>query len=631
MSVCTATNPARTRGVPRALELGIPVDGQGREGEPFRVPLSVLTGQVLVTGGTEEVTQAVTRLLGQLSAAGIPWLRVGRLPARTPDPSGVTVVDLTDPLGVPLTIDPFLPEPGYPEIAHADALSALLEAVFGPPGPYQDVLTLALRGLYAARAPREPAPATSQVERAVLAAARDLGYGEDAERSLREFVRIRLGGLRGPATGMLLGGGYPADTAELVRREVDLVTGDVGGAEGRALLAGAVALRVAEYACRFPRVAPGLPRHVLVLEEAGSLLHGSCAARRVSRLLGDAGAHGTGIIVTEHAPAPAALWLPEGVALAIAHEPGTALAAGPVLRGPVTLRVPPPDGAARPSAGQPSVAALIGHRTGGYARSCCAGQPCARDDIAAAAALADAPAQEAAWLRLWARGLLLAFLTGRPLPAVPSPLRPAAAACRPRVMECAFSAVVERAVAERAPAVRGCFPVAALARALTGVAADMLAGRRVPVVAGQVWVIPQLRWAHEATRVGWARVPSQPDAAAGGTVGPGDLAPPLDFAIAGLPDWTGILAQDRLRALLRHTLSLDAAPNRRVAATALLGEDGQGAFDAALAADLAVVGPALPSSRTIPASPISPLSEAMSLMGGDSDWLVTVMRWTSNG
>jgi hypothetical protein len=477
---------------------------------------------------------------------------------------------------------------------------------------------------------------------------------------------------------MLLGGGHPADTAELVRHDVDLVTGDLGDAEGRALLVGAVALRIAEHASRFPRAADGLPRHVLVLEEAGLLLRGSHAARQVARMLSAAGAHGTGIVITEHVPMPVAPWLADGVALTMAHEPGMALAAGPALRGPVTLRVPPPAGVGPgypedggypedrypedrypedhgypgdeslanpqprswPSESGPGVAGLIDRRMVGCAWSCRGGQPCTRDEIAAGAALAEALGQEAAWLRLWVKVLLLAFLTGRPLPALPSPLR-AAGACRSRIMECALSAIAERAVAERAAAIRECFPATSLIRALTGVGAGMLAGRSVPGTAGQAWVIPQLRWAHEATRVGWARVPAPPGAPLRGTVCPRDLAPPLDFAIAGLADWTGILAQDRLRALLRHPLSLEAAPNRGIAAAALFGERGHEAFAADLAADLAVVCPAPASSGTTRASSsswsglladslVDSLAEVAKLMDHDGDWLVTVMWWASN-
>jgi len=42
-------------------------------------------------------------------------------------------------------------------------------------------------------------------------------------------------------------------------------------------------------------------------------------------------------------------------------------------------------------------------------------------DLHAAGVLAGDPGQ--AWLRLWVQTLVLAFLTGRPVPRVPAPLR----------------------------------------------------------------------------------------------------------------------------------------------------------------------------------------------------------------
>lgn len=113
----------------------------------------------------------------------------------------------------------------------------------------------------------------------------------------------------------------------------------------------------------------------------------------------------------------------------------------------------------------------------------------------------------------------------------------------------------------------------------------------------------------------------------------------MDFALAGLPDWTGITAGDRLRLLLRHSLSLEAEPNRELAATALFGERGQVVFEAGLAADLALVLPC-PSAnpadspsfpRLLTGRMTSRLSEAMRLMGYQAEWLVPVLRWTGNG
>jgi uncharacterized protein len=251
----------------------------------------------------------------------------------------------------------------------------------------------------------------------------------------------------------------------------------------------------------------------------------------------------------------------------------------------------------------------------------------------------------AAWLRLWTKALLLAFITGRPLPAVPAPLRVAWSAQVPRLLECALATVADRAVDARAMALRGCYSPATLTRVVAGTGTDMLGGRTVPRAAGRVWVPPQLRWAHEAARVGWGRPARSAEAAA-------DAAPPLDFALAGLPDWPGIPAGERLRMLLRHPLSLDNARNRELASIALYGEDGRAAFEAALAADLATALPA-----ACPAAPAAGqrgplagrLSEAISRLvsanrgdrlvsanreempGCPSDWLVTVLEWPATG
>lgn len=642
--------PALAAEVPRTLNLGIAVDGQGGFGGPLRVPLSVLTGQVLVTGAAGEVSHVIARLLAELTAAGVPWLRVGRLPAQVRNTAGgipATVVDLSDPHGIPLTVNPLQPAAGYPATAHASALCALLQAAFGFPDSVRDVLALALRRVYApgmaaAAGGAEAAgtdegaavPTVRQLEGAVVAAARELGHDGAMEAKLRGIVRARLGGLCGPATGLLLGGGHPVNITGLLSRNVDVVTGDVDGAEGRALVAGAVALRVTEHACQTPRAAPGLPRHVLVIEESGLLLGGSRAAQQVGRLLGDAAVHGTGIIVTEHTPMAVAPWLAGNAALTIAHEPGAVVVAGPALGSPVTISVPPVLGGPGPSPGQhASVDGLIGRRSAGCARCCVAERACTRHEIGLASTLAEAPdVQAAAWLRLWTKFLMLAFLTGHPLPEVPPTLGAGWTAWPNRLRECALAAVAERGVADRAVALRTCYPPAALARALTRAAAGLLDGCPAPRAAGQVWVLPQLRWAHEAARVGWRR-------GCEAAVPAGALAPPLDFALTGLPDWPGILAGERLRLLRRHPSSVEVRHNRELAATALFGEEGQAAFDAGLAADLAAV---LPSRTDHPDSAIvhadrqgepnaACLAEALRLMGCPGEWLLAALRRPASG
>ena len=100
---------------------------------------------------------------------------------------------------------------------------------------------------------------------------------------------------------------------------------------------------------------------------------------------------------------------------------------------------------------------------------------------------------------------------------------------------------------------------------------------------------------------------------------PGDIAPPLDFGLAGLPDWPGILVADRLGALRRHPLAMESGHNRAVASTALLGREG----GARLNADLAIAGVGI--------SPPLRLRHAARMMGaggrGQPGWLEAVLSW----
>lgn len=709
MNLHTTVDPVRIAMVPRAPEtefhLGAALAASAGGGEQLRVPLSALSHRLLVTGAEDEVSETIARLLGQLQVAGVPWLRVGRRPggaaaqpsraegarsrAEAQPAAPGTVVDLTDPHGVPLTLDPLRPEPGYPVAAHVSALCALLQAAFGLPDSCRDVLALALRRGYAAAGKgagdkdagdKDAAGETTvltltQLERAAVRAARELGYGVAMTTAMQGLIGHRLGALCGPATGLILGGGHPADSGELLRRNVHVITGDVDGPEGRALLSGAIALRVAEFACRPARAAGTGLRHVLVIEDAGPLAGGSPAARRFGRLLDDAAARGAGIVVTEHVPPPPAPWRTGGVALTTASEAGATVVgrqgrsqqgrsrpgtAGPVARsqppwaqGPTweprllsRLAFPGQQSSLAPQTSQAPLDGLIHRRSAGCGRACCTERACTRHEIWLAAGMADAGDAAAAWLRLWVQALILGFLTGCGLPPAPPSPRAAWAAQCPRVRECALATVADRAVGSRASALRDCYPARALTRAVARAGADLLAGRPVLRVTAQVWVPPQLRWAHEATRVGWgaggargcppqaARLPgpARPDP----VVRPDDAAPPLDFALAGLPDWPGIQAAERLRLLLRHPLSLAKQRNRELAAVALYGEDGRDAFEAALAADLAAVLPSRPADAPAPErwngrALARRLADATRMPDCPADWLVAVLEWPVTG
>ncbi len=257
-----------------------------------------------------------------------------------------------------------------------------------------------------------------------------------------------------------------------------------------------------------------------------------------------------------------------------------------------------------------AVSPLLSGRRSAACGERCRRRPCDGYELNAAGLLAEDHGQ--AWLRLWVQTLVLAFLTGRPVPRVPVPLRAGWEALTPRGRECLLAIVVDTAVNARAAALRPCYDPRCLAAVIAAVAGRMLAaGAAVPVRAGPVWVIPQLRWLHEMERLHpLGRDRLRPD----------DIAPPLDFGLAGLPDWPGIRVADRLGGLRRHPLAMESQRNRTAASTALLGRDGSAALDA----DLATAG--------IGISPPLRLRHAARMMGAGGHgrqpgWLEVVLSW----
>ena len=535
-------------------------------------------------------------LLTDLTSARVPWLALARDPRTI---SGATVIDLADPHVPPITVNPFEPEAGYPVQAHADRLAGLLEAAFSLPGPVAATVRAGLRRAYAdcgwdaltgaappgARTP--PAvPAFGQLARAALAAAEDLGYDRRMRAAVRTFVQARLEPLWAGPAGRFLEGGHPADVGCLVRGNVLLAVGGVADDEGTFFLVGALLARIADRLradrlradrlradrLRTDRRDPPDPR--LAVVTAADLMPRSAlrprAAARFGRLRDDLRAVGAEVILTGE---------PRGLE---PHPEHDTAAIAEVLRG---------------------------RRSPACGAQCHRHRPCSGYELHAAGLLARDDAQ--AWLRVWTQTLLLAFLAGRRLPGVPAELLSGWRALSPRSRECVLATIVDRAVTARAAALRRYYDPAALASVVAAVAARSLEQATVPFRAGPAWVIPQLRWLHELERL---------NPLGGGEIRLDDIAPPLDFGLAGLPDWPGIRIRDRLGALGRHTLSMASPGNQRLACLALLGEDGRAGLDADLA------------TATLGLHPASRLSYTARLMGigahgPEPGWLEVVLSW----
>ncbi len=664
----TAGGSSRS-GSDRAIDLGAILDGQDRQVGRFAVPLGTLNRHAFVTGATGAgKSQTVRHMLEQLTRAGIPWLAVepvkseyAAMAGRIAGAGEVTVINPSDPAAVPLSVNPLQPEPGYPVQAHIDMVRALFLAAFEAREPFPQIISQALQRAYegcgwdpvtgAGRpgAPADPAvPTLAQLRSAALDVIEDVGYGRELRADVRGFVDVRLRSLRTGSAGRFFEGGHPADVAELLRRNVVLAIEDVANDEDKAFLIGTLIIRLVEHlrlrARRDP--ADGL-RHVIVIEEAHRLLRAgregasAHAVELFASLLAEIRAYGEGIMVVEQIPAKLVPDVVKNTALKVLHRlparddrdvvgaamnldtdqsrqvvslrPGVAAVFADGMDRPLRIAVPFGGARERPAqrshdrqaaAGTAPEPPLSGRRSAACGPACLTGRACTLLELRAADLLAAAP--EDAWLRVWAEVLVLAFLTGRPLPVVPAALRSRWETLEPRLRECALATAADRSLRGRALAVRASYDPQRLAAAISATALRLLGGGKgAGAPAGREWVIPQLRWLHELERVcpfGAAK----PD--------PFAPAPALDYPMNGLADGPGLRIGQRVTGLRRHPLSMELARNRQPAWTVLLGDDEQQGF----ADDLAAL--------VIGVSHRGQLRQAAGEMGV-AGWLEAVLSW----
>jgi uncharacterized protein len=574
------------------------------------------------------IVQGAATVLAELCSARTPWLALApadpaarRLLAAVP--CDVTVIDITDPQAVPVTVNPFEPAPGYPVQAHADRLAGLFEAAFGLGEPAAEALRAGLRRAYAdggwdmltgtARpgAVSPPAvPVFRQLKLATVDAARDLGYDPSMQAGVRGFLEARLDALwTGPA-GLFLEGGHPAALARLLRGNVLVTASGVADEQAYWFLAGMLLLRLAEQLNR-PAAGPGHPTGQEGRPDDRDQAGGPRPAIVIAVPGEQAGPEQSAFPAGPALPARGAEWF--GGLLGDLRLAGADIVVAPAGEGALPASAPPGEGppgvgVAAPGAASAAAALLAGRRSAACGQRC-RRRPCSGYEVHAAGLLAAEPGQ--AWLRLWAPALVLAFLAGRPVPGVPAPLHAGGQALSPRGRECLLATVIEVAVGARASALRPCYDPRRLTAVVATVAGRMLAdGEAVPVRAGSVWVIPQLRWLHEMERLSpFGRDRLRPD----------DIAPPLDFGLAGLPDWPGMRVADRLRGLRGHPLAMESERNRTAAMTALLG-DGRADLDA----DLAIAGMGISPPRRLRHA-----ARAMGAAGHDFQpgWLEVVLSW----
>jgi uncharacterized protein len=481
-------------------------------------------------------------------------------------------------------------------------------------------------------------PTLARLQAAAHTVIADAGYGRAVQADMRGAFDALVGSVRAGPTDRFLEGGHPADVGALLGSNVVVALDDVAGDVDKALIIGAFIIRIAEH-LRLQSAAGGPGgrppagtaaadelRHVVVLEEAHRLLRAgrqgatASAVELLASLLAEAGGYGEGIVVTEQIPAKLVPDVIKNAALTVLHRlpaaddrqlvgavmnlderqsrqvvslpPGEAVVFTDGMDRPVRVRVPfagdgerrteaSPEPADAAPAGQiaaglvPADSSLLsGRRSPACGPACVTVRPCTLAEIRAAEPVARTP--QDAWLRVWAEVYVLAHLVNRPRPRVPVGLRRRWAELPERLRDCALATALDDAVQRRSHVLRQSYDPAGLSVACAASGAGMLTGGKgAGTMPGTGWVIPQLQWLHELERVCPLDGPP-PD--------PFGVAPPLDYALPGLPGEAGAKIGQRVSGLRRHPLSMEVTANRLIAWTALLGEDDHSAFIENLAA-----------------------------------------------
>ncbi|MFI7641064.1 ATP-binding protein [Nonomuraea sp. NPDC049400] len=607
------------------LELGEILDGQDRAVGTFRVPLATLNRHAFVTGATGSgKSQTVRHLLEQLSRARIPWLAIepakseyAAMAGRVDEP--ITVINPSAPDGVPFSINPLEPEPGYPVQAHIDMVRALFMAAFDAEEPFPQIMSLALQRVYEATGwdvvtggavpgsnVPPSVPTLEQLQQHAMDVIKEIGYGREVQADVEGFISLRLRSLRVGSAGRFFEGGHPADIGGLLERDVVLAIEDVANDEDKAFLMGTLIIRIVEHLrMRARREKSHELRHVIVIEEAHRLLrdrgHGRASTHAVELLAGllaEIRAYGEGIVVAEQIPTKLVSDVVKNTALKVVHrlpaeddrklvgaamnlsdeqsrhvvslQPGSAAVFADGMDRPLRVRVPLGESREKVLPGPPPP--IRGRRSAACGSACRTGQACTLVELREADVLADAP--EWAWLRIWCDTVVLAFVSNRPLPGVPRALASASSDLPARRRECLLATLIERSVQRRAWSLRSWFDPSLLTEKAAETATRLLAGLEGGGERpGASWVIPQVRWLHEVDRLFPYGQPA-PDLRS--------PAPPMEYALFRQPSngngsspdlvHTELLGH-RAKALRHHPLSMEIDRNRALAWRVILGDD----------------------------------------------------------
>jgi hypothetical protein len=325
-----------------ALELAPMLHRGQTSGEVLAVPVHDLNRHALIVGNTGSgKTAACMSLLDQFwNRFKIPFLVIEPVKSEY---RALHLVKGLDELLIftagdddtsPLRLNPFAFDPGIRMDRHLSGLKAVFTSVLPMFGPLPMILKSCLYQVYTdrgwqssddgSRGEQLGFPTLTDLYQAVSQKIEQLNYMAEVRSNIEAASKVRIDSLRTGAKGRMLDVRRSIPLDELMGKPAVIELKCVGDTDEKALIAGVLVLRIAEFCETARRGQPEGLRHVTVLEEAHQLLRHVPASRPGSEeadprgraveslcnLLAEIRAYGEGILIVDQTPgdlAPAAI------------------------------------------------------------------------------------------------------------------------------------------------------------------------------------------------------------------------------------------------------------------------------------------------------------------------------------
>ncbi len=326
--------------VEKGMALGRVLDRSEHPAGQLLLSPDSLVRHTFVTGATGSgKTTTIQTLLAQATQTGLPWLVIEPAKAEYRHRLDAAVLRIGHPDSPAIGINPLQPAERFPLRTHADMVKALLVATFHAQEPFPQILSTAIDACYrdtgwdlalGAPARRFHTPRWPTLTDLITAARRTItaaGYGPEVEANVTGFVTVRLGSLTTGTAASFLTARAQLDMDKVLRANTILELEDIGDDTDKAIVMGAFLLRLTQQLRAHLNHAPGVLRHLTVIEEAHRLLRrqdqpgpAASAVETFADMLAEIRAYGEGLVIADQIPARLTADVIKNTAVKIIHR-----------------------------------------------------------------------------------------------------------------------------------------------------------------------------------------------------------------------------------------------------------------------------------------------------------------------